>query len=260
MLAASLFTALLASASLRLARSDVTPNEPGPGGSFNQGTQCHIAWAGDTNSTTMWKDMAIELMSGSNSGMVHLTTVATGQDGTTSGTFDYPCPEVKPNSAIYFYQFTSPQSTAPQWTTRFTLAGPGGETTEPENPTQPDDEPIPWGTGALADPSKATPPPTFAGAGAGAGASSAPGSGAPSGVVNTLATTPSSAPPSSTRLVTTPASSKPATSSGRPTSSAQGSASTGNSNAAVNSLIVDMHVFHAAVILIGSTVAFTAFL
>jgi hypothetical protein len=74
MFAASLFTALLATSALRLARSDVTPNEPGPGDSFNQGTQCHIAWAGDTNSTTVWKGMAIELMSGSNLGMVHLTS------------------------------------------------------------------------------------------------------------------------------------------------------------------------------------------
>lgn len=68
------FVALLAFAAPLLVRADVTPTEPAPGASFNAGTTCAVGWDGDANSTTVWKNMAIELMTGDNFDMVHLTS------------------------------------------------------------------------------------------------------------------------------------------------------------------------------------------
>lgn len=70
-------------------------------------------------------------MTGSNLAMVPVQTVATGLDGTSgSGTVDFTCPDVTPNSAIYFYQFS--QAGQPtSWTTRFTIAGADGSTVSP---------------------------------------------------------------------------------------------------------------------------------
>jgi len=133
----------------------VVPITPPPG---NEGATCTVSWQGDAAST-VWGSMAIQLMSGDNLNMVHLTTITTEQDGTTDGQFEYPCPDVDPNSAIYFYQFTSPLTPEKQWTTRFAIAGPDGSTVPPANAVQGDGEPIPWGVGALADPSAAVPPP-----------------------------------------------------------------------------------------------------
>ena len=65
-----LLTALLAS--LAAVRADPDPSEPGPGSVYNEGATCHIAWSPDTTGT--WKTMYIELMTGSNLGMVHLTS------------------------------------------------------------------------------------------------------------------------------------------------------------------------------------------
>ncbi|KAF8075242.1 hypothetical protein FPV67DRAFT_1777928 [Lyophyllum atratum] len=153
-------TALLASASLLVVRADVGPTVPGPGTIYKEGKKCHIEWTGDAGSKTAWKNMAIELMTGDNFNMKHLTTVATGLDGTVAGTFDHPCPAVNPNSAIYFYQFSAPGATTKQWATRFAIASPSGATTPPPNALQPTtNAPIPWGVGALADPSKAVPAP-----------------------------------------------------------------------------------------------------
>lgn len=53
-------------------RADVNPTEPGPSDVFKAGGQCHIAWQPDTTGT--WKVMNIELMTGSNFQMVHLTS------------------------------------------------------------------------------------------------------------------------------------------------------------------------------------------
>jgi len=94
--------------------------------------------------------MNVELMSGSNLQMNHITTVAS-VDGTKTGTFSFACPEVTPNSAIYFYQFSSPNSSVISWSTRFTIAGADGSTTPPANANQPSpaNPPIPWGVGDL---------------------------------------------------------------------------------------------------------------
>ncbi|THU97673.1 hypothetical protein K435DRAFT_56072 [Dendrothele bispora CBS 962.96] len=159
---ASLFALLLASAPALLVQAIVTPSAPGPGAVFKQGSNCDITWAGDADSTTDWKNMAIELMTGDNFNMVHITTVATGQDGSVDGKFTFTCPEVTPNAAIYFYQFSSPSTSNLTWTTRFTIAGADGSTTAPSESKQPNGAEIPWGTGALKDPSKASPAPDFA--------------------------------------------------------------------------------------------------
>jgi hypothetical protein len=68
-------TALLASASALVARADVVPSVPGPGVVYNSGATCRIEWDGDKDSNTVWKNMSIELMTGSNFGMVHLTSM-----------------------------------------------------------------------------------------------------------------------------------------------------------------------------------------
>lgn len=156
------FVALLAFVAPFLVRADVSPTEPAPGDIFNEGSPCTITWGGDTNSTTNWKNMAIQLMAGSNLAMEPMTTVATNQDGTVSGTFTFTCPAVTPNSAIYFYQFTAPATSGIAWTGRFTIASANGQSTPPANSNQPGtNQPIPWGNASLADPSTAIPPPSF---------------------------------------------------------------------------------------------------
>ncbi|KAG5644213.1 hypothetical protein DXG03_008876, partial [Asterophora parasitica] len=143
-----------------IARADVFPNYPAAD-ILRSGSTCRIGWAGDTSSRTAWKDMSIQFMTGDNYNMVHITTVATGQDGTVDGSFTWTCPEVTPNSAIYFYQFRSPHTPNYQWTTRFTIASSSGQTTPPLESTQPNGALIPWGIGALKNPSAAIPPPVF---------------------------------------------------------------------------------------------------
>ncbi|KAJ6581074.1 hypothetical protein B0H19DRAFT_1113520 [Mycena capillaripes] len=138
------FNSVLASTAILLSQAqDVIPIESGPGEIFNEGTTCHIAWVG--SGTTTWNDMTIELMTGSNTAMILLTTVAQHQDGSTAGVFDYPCPEVTPNSPIYFYQFSAPGTSELTWTTRFTIAGADGSST----PAKENDGGVPFGNGQL---------------------------------------------------------------------------------------------------------------
>lgn len=74
MVAFRALVALLAFVSPIFVHAEVSPNEPGPGSVFNAGSKCRIVWQADTTSTTAWKGMAIQLMSGSNLGMVHITS------------------------------------------------------------------------------------------------------------------------------------------------------------------------------------------
>jgi hypothetical protein len=74
MIAFRALAAFLAVSSSFFVRGDVTPSEPGPGSTFNAGLTCRITWQGDADSRTAWKDMAIELMSGSNLDMEHITS------------------------------------------------------------------------------------------------------------------------------------------------------------------------------------------
>ncbi|KAG7097525.1 hypothetical protein E1B28_004868 [Marasmius oreades] len=151
-----ILTALITAVAVR---ADATPIEPGPGSVFKQGGECHTAWTGDKDGK--WANMAIQLMTGADLKMVHLTTVATGLDGNQDGSFQFICPEVDPYSAIYFLQFSSPQSSGFQWATRFTIADKDGKSVPPPEATQPDGRSVPWGTGRLVNPSDARPPPDF---------------------------------------------------------------------------------------------------
>ncbi|SCZ96072.1 BZ3500_MvSof-1268-A1-R1_Chr8-1g09985 [Microbotryum saponariae] len=125
----------------------VTPTAPGPGVTFDVGGQCSFTWTADTTNT--WTSFDVDLMSGSNQAMSVVTRVTSGLDGTKSGTATFTCPDVTPNSAIYFFQFTMSDAD-PQWTTRFTIASSTGATTTPAHSTQSDGSAIPWGVGTLA--------------------------------------------------------------------------------------------------------------
>jgi len=143
----SSFSLVILLAGSTLVRATIVPSTPE---TADAGSECAVAWTGDTNSTTDWLNMAIEFMTGDNDDMVFLTTVATGLDGTVDGSCSWICPEVFPYSAIYFYQFISPwETTNKVWTSRFAIASFSGTTTTPPNSTQPDGENISWGTGAL---------------------------------------------------------------------------------------------------------------
>ncbi|KAF7309555.1 hypothetical protein MIND_00326400 [Mycena indigotica] len=220
MFSSVLLTAIFASRALAI----VTPNAPGPGDKFAQGSTCHISWAGDSDSgsSTAWSNMAIELMTGSNEAMIHITTVATGQDGTKTGVFDYTCPEVTPNAAIYFYQFTAPGTSNFTWTTRFTITGADGSTVEAtETEKGADGQPVLWGKGALVDPSKAVAAPTF-------NTTNTGNSNPPSGLPSSVAPAPSSIVPGGSS-----GTSKPASLSSPTRSVASSAPSTSGSSAAV---------------------------
>jgi len=227
-------TALLAT--LATVHADPNPTAPGPGDIFNEGSDCKIAWDADTTGT--WKEMGIEVMSGSNLQMNHITTVAI-VDGTdpNNNTLTYPCPDVTPNSAIYFYQFTSPASKTTYWTTRFTIADNNGHSDPPANAKQANGDAIPWGVGALADPSQATPPPPPAGSALGAGGASSGPSGAsqPPASQNTSSGSTSATPPANTPTNTPAAQQNNGSNSQTSTgTSASSSASPSNQGAAVN--------------------------
>ncbi|KAJ1306397.1 hypothetical protein OPQ81_007402 [Rhizoctonia solani] len=138
------------------------PTEPSGTSVFNVGQQCTMKW--DADATGGWKKMSVQLMTGDNLGMIHITTVAQDIDATdaTKNTYSYTCPDVTPNSAIYFYQFSDPSEPSNLlWTTRWTIASASGQTTPPTEATQPKGDKIPWGKGALVDPSTAVPPPAY---------------------------------------------------------------------------------------------------
>ena len=73
MLSSLFFATVLAAIAVR---ADPTPTEPSPGAVFKEGGTCHIAWDVDTTDTSGdWKNMSIELMSGDNYNMVHITSM-----------------------------------------------------------------------------------------------------------------------------------------------------------------------------------------
>ncbi|KAF9068395.1 hypothetical protein BDP27DRAFT_1224314 [Rhodocollybia butyracea] len=264
---------LLASVTTTLVRADVFPSTPN---TANAGTTCTINWTGDSNSTSNWSNMAIELMTGDNFNMVFLTTVATGQDGTKDGSFSWTCPQVNPFSAIYFYQFVSPLETSnPQWTTRFAIASSSGATTAPPNSTQPDGEKIPWGTGALVDATASAPPSFASGITSGSvpadsttattSSKSTSSSGTASGTASGTsgATTSTPAPPSATIVGgnTSGAAGNKVTSTitASPTSGASNSTTSSNSNSGLG-LAVDGTVWTSAFGVISSAMVLSLFL
>jgi len=167
--------ALAAVASLAVVYGQPFPDTPD--GEPKAGGDCVISWTPDK--TGVWKTTYIELMAGDNYHMEHITTLAT-VDGTdpTNHSITLPCPTVTPNSAIYFYQFTSPFAPISDttWSTRFPIANADGSSlTPPANPTQPDGKAIAWGTGALVNPSLAVAAPTDVGSKAAGAAGAANG-------------------------------------------------------------------------------------
>ncbi|RPD58973.1 hypothetical protein L226DRAFT_108328 [Lentinus tigrinus ALCF2SS1-7] len=237
-----------------LVRADPVPTAPGPGDVFKVGGQCSFTWTPDT--TGVWKEMNVELMSGSNLQMNHITTIATldGTDtSTTSHTFD--CPDVTPNSAIYFYQFSSPANvSAITWTTRFTIAAADGSTTDPADATQPDGSAIPWGTGALVDPSTAVAAPSYlAGAASGTtatattGASATAATAATTSSANTAAA--SSAASTKSGFSTAPAAPSTTLGAAASNSSNSGNSSAAADNGALSAFGVDSYVARAGIAL-----------
>jgi hypothetical protein len=71
-------TFILSTALLRVVAVDIGPNptEPEPGAIYNTGAKCPISWTPDPSGT--WKTMYIELMTGDNINMVHLTSTCLG--------------------------------------------------------------------------------------------------------------------------------------------------------------------------------------
>ncbi|KZP05984.1 hypothetical protein FIBSPDRAFT_914783 [Athelia psychrophila] len=186
--------------------ADPNPNTPGPGAVYNEGAACPIAW--DVDPTGKWTDMKIELMTGANLDMVTLMTVTT-VDGTdaTKNTFSWTCPDVTPNAAEYFYQFTSASSTDTLWTTRFTIASSSGATTAAATPTQ-QGTTIPWGVGSI-----------VGGSGASSTGGSAASSTAPATSSAASSSAGSSSASSSSASIASPATSAPATTASASTAS-----------------------------------------
>jgi len=191
-------TILVASLPILSAFAIPSPNAPTPGTVFKTGGDCTIGWGADP--TGKWTTMNIELMAGPNLNMEHLTTVAT-VDGTdaTKTTFTYTCPGVTPNSAIFFYQFSSPAEPSNlTWTGRFAIGDSDGNTTPPLNATQPTtNDPIPWGNAQLLDPSSAKPAPSYLGGGSNVVVSSSS-----SATVSPVVVSPSATPASPSGIVT----------------------------------------------------------
>ncbi|KAI6023321.1 hypothetical protein EDC04DRAFT_298535 [Pisolithus marmoratus] len=144
----AILTVLLAAASITPVQADPTPTSPGPGDVFIEGQSCSVAWLVDT--TGVWTTTNIYLMTGDNYNMVRLATVGT-VDGTdpTKTTYSYPCPQVSPHAAIYFYEFSSPASANLTWTTRFTVTDSISNIVPAPQSTQPGGPNIPWGVGTI---------------------------------------------------------------------------------------------------------------
>lgn len=213
------------------------PTEPSGSSVFNIGQQCTIKW--DADSTKTWTKMNIQLMTGDNWNMVHITTVAQDIDATdaTKNTYSYTCPDVTPTSAIYFYQFSdASEPTNLLWTTRWTIASADGQTTTPTETTQPNGDKIPWGKGALVDPSTAVAPPSYltnnqANGSANSTSSAAAGSSAPAGsTVVAITSSPAAATTPAAAATTPAASSSHASSSSTARAATTGGATTGASS------------------------------
>ncbi|KAI0028242.1 hypothetical protein K488DRAFT_89929 [Vararia minispora EC-137] len=218
----ALFT--LALSAVGLVRAGVpVPDTPGPNQTYNAGSNCPIAWSADT--TGLWKNMAIELMTGNNWNMEHITTVTT-LDASTTTSFSWTCPQVTINADIYFYQFTAAGQNA-SWTTRFTIASNTGATVPAPNTTQPDGQLIGWGVGALVDASAATAPPPWLASG-----SSSAASGSASSSASVVVPTSASATGSGSSSVASIISSSTAARTSSASASAAPSGAVGNATSA----------------------------
>ncbi|KAL0573624.1 hypothetical protein V5O48_008336 [Marasmius crinis-equi] len=232
MVAAASFAFLLSGLALYV-NAEATPTEPGPGSVFNQGSTCRTSWEGDKDGK--WAGMSIQLMTGDNQHMVHLTTVGENLDGNKDGKIEFECPEVDPYSAIYFFQYSAPEQPL-TWATRFAIADKTGKTVAPAEDTQPDGAKIPWGTGKLVDASSAKPPPSYLGGTSSTNSSTASGLGASSASATSDSSSSSSS--SSSRFTTALSSESSAKPTGGLTSNASptggNAANTNNTSASAN--------------------------
>ncbi|KZV75194.1 hypothetical protein PENSPDRAFT_624991 [Peniophora sp. CONT] len=136
------------------------PTGPGPKDVFTAGQNCTIQWT--TAAGPAWDGFDIDLMSGSNTNMTLVTNVTQGVDATNASAspFNWTCPEVEPYGKIYFYQFTSKSNSSDkQWTTRFTIQSPDGQSEPPAHVSQGYGQygTVPWGQGHLANSSTSEP-------------------------------------------------------------------------------------------------------
>ncbi|GAA5923609.1 uncharacterized protein JCM15063_003704 [Sporobolomyces koalae] len=212
--------------------ADVVPTAPGPGDSFNvrllenvPERGCTVQWNLDTTGT--WKDFTIQLMTGSNFQMTPLATVASGLDGTTgTGKLEWTCPQVTPNSAIYFYQFTQTGANT-SWTTRFTIADANGQSTAPPETTMVNGVAVGYGTGRLSGASVSLSSNAAAGSASASSGTGAAGSSAASAASSTAA----SATASGMTTVTTTSSTAVETAASSSSSSDASSSSSSSSSA-----------------------------
>ncbi|KAK4056085.1 putative glycosidase CRH2 [Microbotryomycetes sp. JL221] len=97
----------------------------------------------------VWTQMNIDLMTGSNLEMKNLTRIGRNINANELDHFEYTCPNVEPKSSIYFYQFSDEGPSEHVWTSRFALVDRDNMAQPPEHQSQPNGEPVPWGTGRL---------------------------------------------------------------------------------------------------------------
>jgi hypothetical protein len=163
--------------------------------------------------------------------------------------------QVTIHAAIYFYQFSYAGNASDHlWTGRFAIADASGTTVPAPNLTQPDGEGIPWGNGALVDPSKAVAPPSYLPGGTGSNSTSpapASGSGSASPSLAVPSQSPAGAVPSD---ATTPSSSE---SPSAANSAGNALASSGSSNGALALGAVSARAAQAGVALAVIAGAFT---
>jgi len=260
----SSFVSIILAAAAMVANAQVYPTEPA-GESYKVGSNITITWTGDKNSTTAWKNMAIELMCGDNDNMVHLTTVITDQDGTVDGQYVHIVPDVTLYAKIYFYQFSAPavDPSGDQWTTRFTIEGTDGSSVPAPNATQPDGKPIPWGVAALKDPSTAQPAPPFANQGAAATANPAGSSttSSPTGSTPTPVgqSTPLSSPTTTPSKMITSSLPSPTSNSNSSTGLNSNSTTPGKSGA-ISGHSLDIHFLQTAFVLFATSMGFLVLL
>jgi len=74
MFSISIFTLVTILLSVFFSRAQVNPSEPSPGSVYPEGGSCPIVWGGDPKSVDTWKNMDIELMTGDNFDMIHVTS------------------------------------------------------------------------------------------------------------------------------------------------------------------------------------------
>ncbi|KAF8843131.1 hypothetical protein BDN67DRAFT_239401 [Paxillus ammoniavirescens] len=131
------------------AKSAITP---GPGDVYTSGRPCSFEWKSDAIRT--WKNVTLELMNGSDYKRSSVMCGGSVLDGTSESTYNFTCPNVTPNSNIYFCQtFNEADVENPVWTARFTIASPTGVVTPAEYSRQPGGSPTAWGDGRPVEPS-----------------------------------------------------------------------------------------------------------